>query len=290
MEVIKAAIVAALEEDKPMTVRQVFYRLVSNGVIAKSEGEYKTTVIRLLGEMRRSGEVPFEWLADNTRWIRKPDTDSSLELALKRTREAYRRSVWDDQDVYVEVWLEKDALAGVLYDVTEQWDVPLMVTRGYASLSYLHAAAQTINRRKKPAFLYYLGDHDPSGCDITRAVDEGIREFAPKAQITFERIAVTPDQIRDMGLITRPTKTTDSRSKGFEGESVEVDAIPPKALKRIVERSITQHIDGDRLAQLRRVEEAERLTLTSISKHDWTSMNETHRERIDARDAEAESN
>lgn len=128
MEEIREAIRRVLIDDHPMTVRQVFYQLTSLGVIAKTEGEYKSTVVRLLTEMRRARYVPFGWIADNTRWMRKPNTYSSLEQALRITAQAYRRSVWDNQDVYVEVWLEKDALSGVLYDVTEEFDVPLMVT------------------------------------------------------------------------------------------------------------------------------------------------------------------
>ena len=165
---IKATAFDLLRDDNPMTIRQLFYRLVSLGTIAKTEAEYKSTVGRLLIEMRRDGEVPFNWIADNTRWMRKPRTHSSLAGFLRRSAETYRRSIWDNQDAYVEVWLEKDALAGVLIDVTDPWDVPLMVTRGYASLSYLHAAAVCIKSKRKPAFLYYLGDHDPSGLDITR--------------------------------------------------------------------------------------------------------------------------
>jgi hypothetical protein len=259
---IKDAICDALNADWPMTIRQLFYRLVSTGVIDKTEAEYKTTVVRLLGEMRRSGAVPFEMIADNTRWMRKPRTYSSLGAALRRSAETYRRSVWDQQDAYVEVWLEKDALAGVLIDVTDPWDVPLMVTRGYASLSYLHGAAETIAAQGKPAFLYYFGDHDPSGVDITRAVEEGIREFAPEADITFERVAVTRRQIEELSLPTRPTKGTDSRSKGFDGGSVEVDAIPPARLKALVERCITAHIDADAHARLMETETAERETMS----------------------------
>ena len=142
-------------------------------------------------------------------------TYSDLEDALWNNARTYRRSVWDDQDVYVEIWLEKDALAGVLVDVTDLWDVPLMVTRGFASLSFLYEAADCIESQGKPAFLYYFGDHDPSGVDIPRTVKERSREFAPDAEITFERVAVNPDQIERRGLPSAPTKKTDSRSKNF---------------------------------------------------------------------------
>jgi hypothetical protein len=265
IERIKAAAFDLLRDENPMTIRQLFYRLVSQGAIAKTEAEYKGTVVRLLGEMRRVGDLPFDWIADNTRWMRKPETYSSLNGYLLRSAQAYRRSIWDNQNAYVEIWLEKDALAGVLIDVTDPWDVPLMVTRGYASLSYLHGAAQIIKTKRKPAFLYYFGDHDPSGLDITRTVEEGIREFAPSAELAFKRVAVTPEQIDSLALPTRPTKATDSRSKGFEGASVEVDAIPPADLRRMVEDCITGHIDQEVYDRLMLVEKQERETLWSLA-------------------------
>jgi hypothetical protein len=255
---IRERIYELLREEHPMTVRQVFYRLVSTKVIHKTEAEYKSTVVRLLGSMRVAGEIPFGWIADNTRWMRKPRTYSSMEQALRRCAEVYRRSLWDNQPVYVEVWLEKDALAGVLYEVTEQWDVPLMVTRGYPSLSYLHEAAEAIGAVGKPTHLYYLGDLDPSGLDIPRTVERRLRQFAPGAEIHFDRVAVTEEQIERWRLSTRPTKKTDSRSAGFIGQSVEVDAIPPAELRALVGRCIEQHIDYGALTTLQVAEESER--------------------------------
>ena len=87
--------------------------------------------------MRRAGELPYDWLADNTRWMRKPSTFNGVEEALRDTASLYRKALWTDADAYVEIWLEKDALAGVVYPVTGLYDVPLMVARGYASLSFL---------------------------------------------------------------------------------------------------------------------------------------------------------
>jgi len=253
-----------LEAEHPMSVRQVFYRLVSMGVIPKSEKEYQGTVCRLLGRMRRERELPFHWIADATRWQRKPSTHSSLQAMLERTADTYRQAIWDDQQVYVEVWLEKDALAGVLYDVTAEWDVPLMVTRGYPSISYVHNAAEAMEAEGKPVFVYYFGDHDPSGVDIPRKVEADLREFAPDLDLTFIRAAVNPDQIIDMDLQTRPTKRSDTRSKGFVGESVEVDAIPPNALRQITRDCIEQHVDRETLHWTKVVENQERETLEHI--------------------------
>jgi hypothetical protein len=264
---IREELYRLLVDDHPMTVRQVFYQLVSRGVVAKTEGEYKQTVVRLLTKMRRQGELPFGWIADNTRWMRKPRTYSSIEEMLQLTAQTYRRALWDSQPAYVEIWLEKDALAGVVYDETEPWDVPLMVTRGYPSVSYLYEAAQAISACEKPTYLYYLGDWDPSGVDITRSVERGIREFAPKAEILFQRIAVTAQQIEELALPTRPTKATDSRSKNFIGESVEVDAIPPTVLRGLVRECIEKHVDRRVLARTRKIEAAERQTLVAIQEH-----------------------
>jgi hypothetical protein len=264
IEQLKLAIYEVVKQHKPMTVRQVFYQLVSRGAIAKSENEYKSTVCRLLVDMRRDGTIPFDWIADNTRWMRKPRTYHSLQGMLELTHETYRRSLWDNQDCYVEIWLEKDALAGVLTPITGQWDVPLMVTRGYPSVSYVYEAAIAMQAQQKPAYLYYFGDHDPSGVDINRFVEKQIREIAPDVELHFERVAVNPWQIIDMKLPTRPTKKTDSRSKGFVGESVEVDAINPDVLRELCEGCITQHVDGYALQRMEQVEAAERETLATM--------------------------
>jgi hypothetical protein len=254
-----------LRQYQPMTVRQVFYRLVSMGAIDKTEGEYKATVCRLLAEMRRDRQIPYRWIADNTRWQRKPRTYSSLNDALRSTAETYRRAIWDAQDAYVEVWLEKDALSGVLFQETQIWDVPLMVTRGFSSLSFLHTAAEVIAEVGKPSFLYYFGDRDPSGVAIDRKIEQELRAMAPGAEIHFERVAVTPEQVVTLNLPTRPTKTSDSRSRGFEGESVEVDAIDPDSLRMLVRRCVADHIDDRALRTLEKVENEERATLRHIA-------------------------
>jgi hypothetical protein len=265
MEAIRKAIYCTLEEQHPATCRGLFYALVSKGIVNKSEVDYKSTVIRLAGEMRRDGTLPYAWLADNTRWMRKPDSWGSIEEALADTARMYRRSLWRDADAYVEVWLEKDALAGVVYDVTANWDVPLMVTRGYASITFLYSAAETIRAHDKPTFIYYLGDHDPSGVDIPHKVEAELRRLAPDVPITFTRLGVNPDQIDSLGLTTRPTKKTDTRSRNFTGESVEVDAIPAPVLRDMVQDAIQRHVDAGELHLLETVEFEERKILADIA-------------------------
>ncbi len=263
---IKNAIYRVLMDEHPMTVRQVFYQLVSLGVIDKTEKEYKNTVCRLVKDMRLEHSIPFGWIADNTRWMRKPRTYSGLREVLEAAIETYRRSIWQDANCYIEIWLEKDALAGVLYQITAEWDVPLMVTRGYPSITYLYEAAEAICERGKPTYLYYFGDRDPSGVDIPRNVEDRIREFAPDIPIHFECVAVTEEQIQTLNLPTRPTKSSDSRAKNFEGESVEVDAIPPRQLRQLVRNCIEAHVDLAEFERIKRVEEQERLTLATLAR------------------------
>jgi hypothetical protein len=258
MQVIQDGLVAILSAAHPMSVRQVFYRAVTRGLVDKTEAEYQRTVVRLLTDLRRDNIVPFDWITDSTRWMRRPRTHNSMAEALRLTAETYRRALWQDLDVTVEVWLEKDALAGVLFQVTAQYDVPLMVTRGYPSLTFLQSAAEEYESDVRDVYIYYFGDWDPSGKDISRVVERDLRELAPTTNIIFDRVAVTEEQITSMSLPTRPTKKTDTRAKHFTGESVEVDAIPPKDLRFLAQLCIKQHLDQEVLAANQVIEDQER--------------------------------
>jgi hypothetical protein len=129
----RQALFEIIDDGKPMTVRQCFSQATVRSLVEKEESGY-AKVQHDLTIMRRAGELPYDWLADNTRWQRKPRTFDSVEDALKETARFYRKALWNDIDAYVEIWLEKDALAGVVYPITSMYDVPLMVARGYASL------------------------------------------------------------------------------------------------------------------------------------------------------------
>jgi hypothetical protein len=129
---IRDAIIEVIEDDPPMTVRQVFYQLVARGVIEKTEEQYQGTVIRLMTEMRLSGELPFDWVIDESRRVRITRTYDGVADAIERTAQFYRRSALAQAPDYLEIWCEKDALAGSLWDVTSDYDVPLMVSRGHA--------------------------------------------------------------------------------------------------------------------------------------------------------------
>jgi hypothetical protein len=216
--------------------------------------------------MRQARELPYRWIVDGTRWMHKADTYSSLDEAVERWQAEYRRELWDSQDTYLEVWSEKEAITGVVMPITDNWHVPLMPTRGYPSLSFLAEAGEQLAVQDRAVVIYYLGDHDPSGLDIARNVEARLREFAPDTDLTFERLAVTPAQIIDYKLPTRPTKTTDSRIKSWTGGgSVEVDAIEPPALRELVKQAILRHVDFGALARVRVAEDSERELLSRVT-------------------------
>jgi hypothetical protein len=248
---------------RPMTVRRVFYQATVRGIVEKSEAGY-TKVQTDLVQMRRAGTLPYAWLADNTRWQRKPQTFNSVQDALDATARLYRKALWADADAYVELWLEKDALAGVVLPITALYDVPLMVARGYASLSFLHSAAEYINELEVPVYIYHLGDFDPSGMNAGEKIEETLREMAPDADITFQRIAVTVDQINAWNLPTRPTKMTDSRARGFGEISVELDAIEPNRLRDLARAAIERHLPPDQFKVLKAAEESERTLIHQL--------------------------
>lgn len=257
LKALQEALYSEIMQAPPYTVRQAYYQMSVQGKVPKTESGYDVVQRELL-KMRRAGTLPYSAIADNTRWMRKPKSYSSMEEALLAAARSYRLNLWRESPVYVEIWLEKDALASIVSEVTYLYDVPLMVARGFSSDTFLYPAGKHAADVGKPCFYYYFGDHDPSGIMIDRKVEQRLREFAPNAEIHFQRVAVTPDQIERWGLPTRPTKKSDSRAKNFQGDSCEVDSIPVNLLRRLVRECIEQHINPEHLARLKQQERDER--------------------------------
>lgn len=252
-----------VEAMRPMTVRQVFYQATVSHIVEKTERGYDKVQIAL-ANMRRARAMPYDWIVDFTRWQRKPRTFRDVAHALEETSRLYRKDLWASADSYVEIWLEKDALSGVLMPVTSKYDVPLMVTRGYASLSFLSEAAEYMEAEDRPVFIYHLGDFDPSGVNAGEKIEQTLLELAPTAKIHFERIAVTPEQVIAWSLPSRPTKQSDSRAKGFGAVSVELDAIDPNRLRDLVEEAIERHLPPHEYLVLMAAEESERQAINAF--------------------------
>ncbi len=260
------AMIRIAEAMRPMTLRQLFYALVVQGVIDKEERQYAAVGVQLL-KLRRSGRIAWSAIADNTRWVRRPQTYRGPEHAIKATAVFYRRSLWGESDVRVEVWCEKDAIAGVIIDVTDELDVPFYVARGFASETYAYEAAASIIADGRSCFIYEFGDHDPSGVAASTVLKRKLIDFVgTRAEVHFVRAAVTPDQIDAWALPSRPTKREGNRhAAGFAGDSVELDAVPPDLLRSLVRDSIERHIDHRKLAVARVAEASERELLLRVA-------------------------
>jgi hypothetical protein len=146
VEAIREAITAVLTVDHPQTVRQVFYQLVARGVIEKSEKQYQGTVIRLLGEMRLDGRIRWDWIVDESRRTRITQTFDNISDALQDTAKYYRRSALRECADYIEIWSEKEALAGIIYDVASDYDVPVVISKGMPSLTQVFGSFLNIKR------------------------------------------------------------------------------------------------------------------------------------------------
>ncbi len=262
LDVIRSRIYAELQKLHPQTLRGVFYVLESAGIVEKSEAGYRM-VARLSGSMRLSGELPFQWLADNTRFTLLHDSFNNMVDFLDHAQKLYRRDLLATSEVYIEIWTEKDAIASLLSDAAGHFDVPVFVNRGYPSLTYLYNSAMNIANIGKPCYIYYFGDSDPSGKDIERVTEKRLREFAPSAEIHFERAAVNDDQIRLLNLHTRPPKKSDPRNNNYSGPIVEVDAVRADILQDICMERIAQHISQEKMTRLRMIEAEENQTLNA---------------------------
>ena len=228
----------------PASVRQLFYAATTEGIIAKTETAYQRVVNRLK-DLRLSGRVPWSQIADRTRWQRKPRTFHGIAVAIAHTRRTYRRAVWFDLPVRVFVVLEKDALAGVVGEVTEEYDVSLLVTRGFSSLSFVHSLGEDVTfyaERGVEVVVHALGDLDPSGMLAHEAFEGRLTEWCPADSFRFERLAVTRREVDDWALPTRPTKASTHTAGWAGGASVELDAIPPDRLRALVRDAIEQHV------------------------------------------------
>lgn len=250
-------------EESAITIRHLFYRLVGLGVIEKTEKAYKALCAHL-SRWRKNGEVPWDAFSDSTRWHIRPPMFDGIADALRRTRESYRRDLWATQPYYTEVWIEKDAIAGVIADITREFGVPLFVCRGFASLSSLYSASMVfkeVQKQGKAVVIYHCADYDPSGHAAADAIERTFEEDFDCA-VNFERIAILPEHITEFSLPTRPTKESDSRSRNWTGsECVELDSMPPAELRQLVEDAITSRIDSHAWKQIKKIEREEQRTL-----------------------------
>lgn len=267
MQPIVDAIKAVFERfEPPLTVRQVYYQLASSGLVQLSDEGYSQAQ-RLQLKLREIGEIRWDWYADRARERMQASTwDNTADFA-DSISDCYRKDLWQAQPEHVEFWLEKDALSAFVSGALETWGNPLCVVRGFSSGTFVHECAEILKRIDKPKYIYYLGDHDPSGLAIEENVQERLTEFG--AEFHFQRLAVSLDDIDTYGLRPLVAKKADTRYKAYVAKhgtrTVEVDALPPDVLRDRIGDAVRRHIDIDAWNRLARVERIEQDTVRSIA-------------------------
>ena len=249
----------------PVTVRGLYYQaeVASIPGIGKSENDYDKIQSQVL-KLRREGRLCYSHIADSTRYMRKPTTHDGIYAALEQTARLYRKALWADTDLQVEIWIEKSALAGVIYPVTSEYDVPLMPTGGYTSETFAFGAVDAMRGRGKTLVIYALYDFDRSGRDAANSLQEKVERFGAEfnVPVIFNNLGLTLDQVQALNLPTRePKRGTTADRKWPHAFAAELDAIPPDILREMVRGAIERHLPADQLAHLKLVEAAERETL-----------------------------
>jgi hypothetical protein len=268
----------------PVTVRQLYYRAVVEGLagVEKTEDGYNKIQRQVLN-LRRDGRLPYTDIADLTRWMRKPVTHDGVEAALQSTAQLYRKALWMDCSAYLEIWCEKDALAGVIYPITAEYDVPLMVSRGFASETFCYEAVAAREGDRREYHVWYLGDFDRSGCGAAASLSEKLMRFSEEmgVNVRFNQLAIEMSDVRGFDASTMmahvnlngvmrwlPAREHKRKSPADKvwphAFAIELDAIEPDDLRRMVSEVIDAYLPPDQLEILKTAEQSERELIAGL--------------------------
>lgn len=271
-----------------LTLRQLYYQLVSRGFINNEQKEYKN-LGSLVNDARLSGLIDWDSIIDRTRNLQTRGRWSGPRDIIKAAANSFHLDRWQEQSYRVECWVEKDALIGVVERACHTWDVPYFACRGYTSQSEMWSASQRLYQYmqddKMPVILH-LGDHDPSGIDMSRDIEERLKMFIEhhldedgqeidSYPFIFKRLALNWDQISQYNPPPNPAKLTDSRSdkyiSEYGDESWELDALEPKVITDLIEENIREYMDSIAWAKTVNKENKERKELTIASRR-WDQL------------------
>jgi hypothetical protein len=263
-----------------LTLRQVYYQLVARGVIPNNERSYKN-LGNLISDARMTGLI--DWLAiiDRTRNLQHNAHWTTPADIIDAAARQFAFDKWEDQDTYLEVWVEKDALIGIVGQSCRKLDVPHFSCRGYVSQSEMWSAAQRMKNasRGKDIVIIHLGDHDPSGKDMSRDIVDRMRVFGIDS-LEFKRIALNMDQIEQYNPPPNPTKLTDSRATGYieqyGHECWELDALKPEIIDDLITRTVSLYCDQERFKKAKERERNTKKILETVSDK-WSEIEEIYK-------------
>lgn len=253
-----------------LTLRQVYYQLVARGFIPNNERSYKN-LGNLINDGRLAGLIDWYAIVDRTRNLRGNSHWDRPEDVIDSALYSYMLDRWENQPNYVEVWVEKDALIGIVSQICRELDVPHFSCRGYTSQSEMWSAAQRFIRQdyRESRTIIHLGDHDPSGIDMTRDIQERMDMFG--ADVFVKRVALTMEQIETFCPPPNPTKLSDARASSYireyGHECWELDALEPKVITSLIRNEVTALLDTDLLSEIERREKMDKTNIKLISEH-----------------------
>ncbi|EAG2513399.1 hypothetical protein [Listeria seeligeri] len=258
-----------------LTLRQVYYQLVANGIIENKERSYKN-LGSLISNARLAGLIDWNAIVDRTRFLRGFNYETSPEDAIKRLSQRYGTDPWAGQKNHVEVWVEKDALVDIVGQASNKLNVDYFSCRGYVSQSAMFRSARRLadwQLAGKDITILHLGDHDPSGIDMSRDIEERLATFGIFPDV--KRIALNMDQVDEYTPVPNPTKLSDSRAADyisqFGYESWELDALQPRIIDDLISGHINPLIDWDLMESVKEECEEERRQLETVSYH-WANI------------------
>ena len=261
-----------------LTLRQLYYQFVARDIIPNSERSYKN-LGSMITKARMAGLLPWEAIEDRNRthnayWYDEDETNPVKDLP-----DYIRYDQWARQDTYVEVWVEKEALGNVIERACSPLLIPHMACKGYLSASEAWRAGRRLKERihaGKRCVVIHLGDHDPSGIDMTRDNRERLELFTEMpADVEVHRIALNMDQVDQYSPPPNPTKITDSRAKSYISEygrtSWELDALEPAVLEELIKNEVEQYIDSNVWDEIKDQERETRDTLRAVYDN-WSAV------------------
>lgn len=255
-----------------VTLRQLYYQFVSRGYLPNKDTEYKR-LGSIINDARIAGRLDWDYMEDRTRNLAGNSHWSDPSEIIRSALRSYALDKWDDQPYHVEVWVEKEALAGVIERTARRLDVSYFSCRGYVSQSEMHAAAKRLESYGQPVIIH-LGDHDPSGIDMTRDIEDRMSLFGA-GHVEVKRIALNMNQIEQYNPPPNPAKLTDTRAtdyiRRYGNESWELDALDPATLDGLITDAVLSYRDED-LWDARVEEEDEDKKVLSALSTNWRSV------------------
>lgn len=268
IERINAIIAEYQNAGYTLTVRQLYYQLVARDIIPNNEKSYKQTT-SIVNDARIAGLIDWDAIEDRTRAFISRSRWNRPQDILTASARQYHTDPWKTQDYRLFVVVEKEALVGVFENVCHEYDVPLLAARGYPSASVIREFARNeIEDSDQEVVILHFGDHDPSGIDMTRDLEDRFEMFGYGQPFTLKRMALNYDQIEELRPPPNPAKATDARFVNYRRKygpsSWELDALPPDTLSRIAQDEIEQHIDKKAWAKWEKALAADRRKMLAL--------------------------